>query len=175
MPSGGARIGAGRPSKLTPTLQKALCGYLERGHTIEGATGLVGIHRDTYFSWMDRGNSARTLRDQGKPVPRLELPYMTFADAVGLARNHGEGWLTEQVLEAAEGGAKDKHLKRWQAYMTMLERTRSDRWRRRAAAEFVAQKDAAPAMFTFDPEKLSTDELAELGVLLAKAAPTVED
>jgi hypothetical protein len=175
MPSGGARIGAGRPSKLTPQLSAKLCHYLERGHTIEGATGMVGIHRDTYYGWIEHGHAARVLRAQGRPVPRAELPYLAFTDAAELARNYGEGWLFEQMLEAAEGGAKDKHLKRWQAYMTALERTRSDRWRRRAAAEFVAQKDAAPAMFTFDPEKLSTDELAELGVLLAKAAPTAED
>lgn len=151
-------------SKLDADLRERLCGYLGRGHTIEGATGLCGIHRDTYYGWLERGREARTLRLQGRPVPRAELPFLALLDAVELARNHGEGWLFEQMLDS------DRTV--WTKFATALERTRPDRWRRRSSTEYTTQPaSATPIMFTFDPEKLNTDELDALRVLLAKAAP----
>jgi hypothetical protein len=154
--------------KMTVKLVDELCDLFRKGITIEGATGIVGIHKSTYFDWRERGNAARALREQGKPVPRHELPYLHFVDKVDLARNYGEGWLQQQLLEAI---ADPKTRGQWQGYMTMLERTRPDRFRRRAAAEYIAQKPQTPAEFTFDPQKLSNDELDSLQVLLEKARP----
>lgn len=169
-----ARRRAGAPSKLTAALRDELARLLGRGHTINGACGLVGIHKSTYFDWIERGSIERMKLEKGTPLNHEERGYVLFADAVELARDHGEGWLFEQMLEAAEGSASDKHLKRWQAYMTALERSRPDRWRRRAAAEFMQERNAPPAMLTFDPEKLDTEELRQLQTLMAKAAPSEE-
>lgn len=155
--------------KFTPQTRAAICDRLRKGLTVEGATGLAGIHRDTYYGWLEKGNAARALRDQGKPVPRRELPFLHFADDVDLARAHGEGFLTERALEAI---ANPKDFGRWQGYVTLLERTRPDRWRRRASTEYAAVKaDTGRAEFTFDPTKLTNDELEELRGLLTKAAP----
>lgn len=159
-------------AKLTSKLRDDLCEKLKQGQTIEGATGLVGIHRSTFYDWLERGHAARAFREQGKAVPRNELAYLHFVDAVELARNHGEGWLHEKALEAI---ANPKEGGRWQGYVTLLERTRPDRWRRRASSEYAPKvADAPPSVFTFDPQKLSNDELRQLEVLLEKAQPREE-
>ena len=59
---------SGRPSKLTSEVQASIVGAIEQGNFAEVAAALAGIHRDTFYSWMDRGK-------------RGEAPYSDFSDA----------------------------------------------------------------------------------------------
>lgn len=152
-------------ARLTPQLTAKLCGYFERGHTIEGGAGLVGIHKTTFHRWMRRGEDARAVLEEGLDVTAEDRRYARFVDAVELARAHGEGWLHERALEAM---ANPKDFGRWQGYVTLLERTRPDRWRRRASSEYAEPHGAKPAR-QLDVTKLDRAERAQLRELLAKA------
>lgn len=104
---------SGRPSKLTPEVQASIVASIEQGNFAEVAAALAGIHRDTFFSWMDRGK-------------RGEAPYSDFSDSVLRARAKAEG---DAVQEVRAGFADPKTgAERAQWY---LERAHSDRWGRR--------------------------------------------
>lgn len=120
-------------SKLTPALTERLCEHLRRGHYIEPACAAVGIHRDTYRAWRDKGRDAEALRQEGRPVPATQQAYLDFLDATEDARAFGEHWLVEQALQAAENKSAT-----WTAYVTILERSRPERWRRRGQLEDLA-------------------------------------
>lgn len=181
----------GGRSKLTAELAETIFALLRRGHYLESAVAYAGIHRDTHFGWVERGNAARALAGQ-RPIPeayptsadheaavrewqakmRAGKPYRDYVDGLEEARAFGEAWLVEQVLEAADPTVKGAHLKRWQAYMTILERSRRDRWGRRSAVEHgTPDGKPFPVSHVFDPSKLSTDELEQLKLLLELARP----
>lgn len=178
-------------TKLTPTIRQELVEYLKRGHYKRSAAALVGIHRDTLEEWERRGAKAKEiishppLRDDyldeetfeqaeldWKTLVRRERPYAELADATQQAYDYGEGWLMEQILEAADPATKKTYQKRWQAYMTILERSRRDRWSRRSITEY-GNADGKPfeVSHSFDPSKLSLDELEQLKLLLDRARP----
>lgn len=177
--------------KLTPARAKKIFDLLKRGHYTEAAVAYAGVHKDTFYGWIERGNEARALADQ-RPVAEqyqtaadhaaavadweaklaAKQVYLDFLAGLEHAKSFGEAWLTEQVLEAADPASKQTYQKRWQAYMTILERTRRDRWSRRSAVEHgTADGKPFPVSHVFDPSKLSVDELEQLKLLLERAKP----
>lgn len=153
------------PAKLTPAVHKSIVSDIERGQYIVAACAKAGIHRDTFYAWIERGQLARADREAGKRIAKTEQPYLDFLEATELARDAGEAWLVDQLLDAA---ADPKGRGQWTAYMTLLERTRPDRFRR---PQQVQPTGGSPATLTFDPKKLSADELDQLEQLLVKARP----
>jgi len=176
-------------AKLTPDLAEQLFALLRRGHFAADAAAYIGIHRSTLYDWRDRGAAARKLAEQ-RPVPeqfetvtahraavtewrrklKAETPYLKFAEGLELARDHGAAWLVEQILDMALN-PRDKQQK-WGALMTILERTRRDQWGKRTAVEHGTQ-DGKPLQVThtFDPSKLTDDELEIAARLFEKAQP----
>lgn len=114
---------AGRPSKLTDQLADQLCAHLRTGHYIETACALVGISKQSLYTWLKNG--AR-LRDQGIALSKLGahdrrcvefLDAVERADAEALDRDMlrltalGRGGLeTTEVREVTtpEGKVKEK-------------------------------------------------------------------
>ena len=47
-------------SKLTPELSAKLCEALEKGYSIPAACSVVGIVKQTYFNWYNRGHEAKS-------------------------------------------------------------------------------------------------------------------
>ena len=47
-------------AKLTPEVSDKICEALEKGHSIKGACGCVGIHETTYYNWYNRGQEAKS-------------------------------------------------------------------------------------------------------------------
>ena len=47
-------------AKLTPEVSEKICEALEKGHSIKGACGHVGIHETTYYNWYNRGKEAKS-------------------------------------------------------------------------------------------------------------------
>lgn len=155
-------------SKLTPTLVDELCTYLRRGHYVLSACAFVGINRATYYRWEGHGKDARALQTEGRPVPKALDAYLDFLDRVEIARDYGEAWLAEMTLKAA---ANPRDHGRWQAYMTMLERSRPDRWARKLRDPRAGDDGKPKTPPLIDPSKLSDDELDTLEGLLEKAQP----
>ena len=67
----------GRPTKLTPEMEKQLATYLAAGVPRTHAAEAVGIHRETLRSWTARGEE--WLDAPLEEVPESEQPYARFA------------------------------------------------------------------------------------------------
>ena len=102
----------GRPTKLTPELQADLVRALASGAFIEAAGEYVGIHPDTYYGWMRRG------QDEG------EGPFFEFSETIKKARSAVTLRMAGRILAAADDGT-------WQAGAWWLERSHPDQYGRR--------------------------------------------
>ncbi len=89
-------------AKLTPELSKVFCEALSKGHSIEGACGIVGINRQTYHNWYNRGEKARSGKykqfycdvetARSKAVSNVEQPIL---DAIPTDVNSAKWWLSK--------------------------------------------------------------------------------
>lgn len=105
---------AGRPTKLTPALQKRIIQHIEAGNTAENACLLSGITDSTYYLWLKKGEAG-------------ESPYSDFSVAVKAARAVAE----DRALQIIQSASLDS----WQAAAWYLERTRSRQYGRRNIVE----------------------------------------
>lgn len=74
----------GRPTKLTPELQEAICEEVRNGIFPETAAQKCGVHRATWYRWQALGRDG-------------EEPYSDLCDAVARARAEAEIDLVKTV------------------------------------------------------------------------------
>jgi hypothetical protein len=110
-----------RRTSLTPTVAATIIDCVRAGNYANVAAAAAGIHRATYFAWMNRGESASDALSGGDTVDDVELIYAEFHDRVRQAEAEAEMTAVASVREAKGG---------WQAHMTYLERRFPVRWRR---------------------------------------------
>lgn len=126
----------GRPTKLTPGLQKRIVGAIRRGCYIETAAALTEVHRDTFYEWMKRG------------ARETEGIYQVFSVAVERALADSEREDLAVVEKASRGyevvktkvviykdGTTEETTEKstkfdWQAAAWRLERRFPERWGR---------------------------------------------
>jgi hypothetical protein len=101
----------GRPTKLTPQVQKRICAAIKAGNYASVAARAAGITEATFHNWMKAGEG----QESGE--------FFEFFEAVKKAEAEREVTLVKFV--------KLNALNNWQAAMTMLERLHPDRWGRR--------------------------------------------
>lgn len=94
----------GRPSKLTPDVHEAIIRSLVFGASDFAACTAAGIAERTFYGWMERGQDAEDLEDEGLPVAGIEIPYMQFAQDVRQARGHAVS-SAESMLFFSDPGA----------------------------------------------------------------------
>ena len=87
-----------RPTKLTADVQRTLVFALQEGATVEHACDYAGIHKDTFYEWLKRG-------DAGEPA------YADFSDAVTRAR--GQGVVTDLLTISNAVRAGDWKASAW--------------------------------------------------------------
>ena len=104
-------MAGGRPTKLTPEVQKQICDAIEAGNYIETAAAYAGINKDTLYRWLRDGARAK----KGKKK--------NFSDAVQKALAKSEMRDVYIIGKAAEN--------QWQAAAWRLERKFPDRWGRK--------------------------------------------
>jgi transposase len=101
-----------RQTALTPKVAERILGFLRQGNYIEVSAKGAGIHRDTFYGWMQR---ART----GKPE---DAKFADFAEQVDVALAEAEARDLQTILIASKES--------WQAAAWRLERRYPDRWSR---------------------------------------------
>lgn len=115
----------GRPTKLTPDLQKKITDAVRAGNYIETAAAYAGISKVTLYDWMKRGNKNQNgiFRD--------------FLNAIEKAMAESEVRDVALIAKAAQ--------ENWQAAAWRLERKNYERWGRkdRLQAELTG-KDGGP-------------------------------
>jgi hypothetical protein len=99
---------AGRPTKLTPEVQKRLCDAIAAGNYREAACSYAGIDKATFSRWIARGEQAKT------------GPFCDFCNAVQKA---------EADAEVAIVAQWQQHMpENWQACRDFLARRFPERW-----------------------------------------------
>lgn len=81
--------------KLTPQLRNKLSEAIAKGHSIEGACGIVGINRTTYYDWYHKGENEEA--DE----------YVQFKCAMDIAHNEATHLMESIVIESAVENVKD--------------------------------------------------------------------
>lgn len=84
--------GRGRPTKLTPEAQRAICESIALSIPNKYASEEAGIDEDTFALWMRKGREGRA-------------PYAAFYRAVTRARASAVKSLTVRVLGGGKGSA----------------------------------------------------------------------
>ncbi len=108
----------GRPTKLSPALQKKIVTTIRKGNYREVAACLVGLAPETLSRWMSRDDQ----------------PYMDFRQAVLEAEQLAEMRAVELIMRAA---AKDANHAKW-----WLERKFPHRWGRKDRHEASRDRSA---------------------------------
>lgn len=94
----------GRPTALTPATHDAIVKAVAAGNWLTVAAETNGIARSTVYGWTARGQAAADLRDQGKPIPPAELPFLRFLDDLVRARARAEDKIRATIDLCIEGG-----------------------------------------------------------------------
>jgi hypothetical protein len=92
----------GRPSALTPEIEGQILSMLRQGLPLAVAAEASGVHRDTVFGWVERGDD-----EDGEH----RAFYAPFSDAYRKAKAQGAAYLHGLVFEAARGDKKAKRAK----------------------------------------------------------------
>ncbi len=87
-----------RPCKLSDAVQRTLTFALGEGASVEHACDYAGIHKDTFYAWLKRGEDG-------------EEGFSDFADAVTRAR--GQGVVTDLCAISDAVRAHDWHAAAW--------------------------------------------------------------
>lgn len=126
---------AGRPTKLTKELIEEIAQYLRAGNYIETTAALVGIHRDSIYEWLKRGNAEidRVSKSNRSRIRKKEEIFVEFTDTVKKAQAQSEAMLVGLIGQAAQ--------KNWTAAAWRLERKYPDKWGRTERNVATAQDD----------------------------------
>ena len=111
-------MAVGRPTKLTPDLQAAVCRHLASGCYVCTACELVGISEKTLSNWKQRGADG-------------EEPFVSFVQALKEAEAKAE----ERAVLLVQAAMPND----WKAAMTWLERKFPDRWSRNEKREIMGK------------------------------------
>ena len=105
----------GRPSKLTPAVQKKIIEAIRNGNYYNAACAYAGIQYQTFWEWMKRGEKAKS----GK--------HFQFFQEVKKAEAEAEARIVALW--------QSKIPKDWRAAQVFLERRYPDRWSRKEKVE----------------------------------------
>ena len=90
-------------AKLTPELSSRFCEAISKGHSIGAACAIVGISRQTYYNWYDKGKTAKSSKykqfycdvdnAEDKATHRAEKPII---DAIPHDAREAKWWLIKR-------------------------------------------------------------------------------
>src|SRR5262245_51684981 len=86
----------GRRTKLTAGVQQAIATAIAAGVPFGTACRLAGIHRDSGYAWLQRGEHDRM---QGRTTR-----FSDFSDAIAHARAQDEARCILRIAQAGQGG-----------------------------------------------------------------------
>ncbi len=108
----------GRPTKLTPEVQKAICDALERGEVHVHAIEHGGIGETTYYEWLAKGEEGLK-------------PYAEFRAATMRAEARGRKKIFDQIQTQVEHD--------WRAGAWLLERRYSEHYGKAARVDLKVE------------------------------------
>ena len=100
-----------RPGKLNAETVETIVQRIRVAAPVTAAAEAAGVSRETYYAWLERGNSTRP----------ADKPYREFRLAIEQALAESEAALVQRLQNAAAKGS-------WQAAQYLLEQRHSDNW-----------------------------------------------
>jgi len=145
-----------RPTKLTTEVEERILQAIRSSNYPQTAAAFAGVHRSSYFRWMERGDPSGTAA--------ADRRYRAFRAGVEQAQAEAE---VRDVTMIAKAGERD-----WRARAWSLERRHPERWARRAATEeevSLLERALAAAGNSYRVASLPEPEQNELARLLDRA------
>jgi hypothetical protein len=133
-------VATGRPTKLTPKVQQAICDAVRNGNYYEAAATSAGIEYRTFRNWVERGEQ----EDAGI--------YFQFVQSLRAAEAEAE---TKLVAEWRAQVPED-----WRAARDLLARRHPERWGPKDRLTLAGDRDA-PLAVTIEALALAHRELQE--------------
>lgn len=146
MPETPAKKKTGRHTLLNDTRKEAIATMLRAGAYVDDACRAVGIHRATFYNWMQRGNIQRERLNAGLDVEENETQYLDFLDTVEEADAEGIISHVMNIDNSAKNGT-------WQASAWILERKQPKKWGRYDRTE-ITGADGGPIQINVSTEEL---------------------
>ncbi len=114
-----------RPTKLTPTVHKAIVESVRKGNYAGTAAEAAGIHKRTFFRWMARGEEHTPEPDEHGEMDESKIPvgeagFVLLCHDVMRASAEAEAKVVGIVLDAAPTD--------WRAGTEWLRRKHKERW-----------------------------------------------
>jgi len=142
----------GRPSSLTPDVQKKIVSAIAIGGYIETAAAFAGVSKPTLYDWLKRGNRELDSQKKGNLPNKKELKFVRFLNAANKAIAENE----LKSLDRLEAAAMDGE---WRVDTWMLERKHPTKWGNKlSVAPSEGHKDADDSI-----NDIIADELEKLG------------
>lgn len=139
----------GRPTKLDDARAARLLDAIRTGNYFDTACAVAGVHRDTAYGWVRRGQAeaerrqagltAADRRENNLPTAASEQKYVDFSDALTTARGELEQRMVGAVVRSSVGGSVTKQVKRTLKDGTVEEETTVTAPDGRVALEFLAR------------------------------------
>lgn len=136
----------GRHTLLNETRKEAISTMLKAGAYVDDACRAVGIHRATFYNWMQRGNVQRERLNAGLEIEPNEAQYLDFLDTVEEADAEGIIGHLMNIDNAAKNGT-------WQASAWILERKQPKKWGRYDRTE-ISGPDGGAIQINVSTEEL---------------------
>lgn len=125
----------GRKPKLTKEVTERAVQAIKAGNYNVVAAQFAGVTERTFYSWIEKGESAERKSLDGETLTDDEASYLHFLQSIRSARNELEVRHTLSVNKAAE--------KDWRAAAWFLERSFPSRWGRNLRAEVTGRDGGA--------------------------------
>lgn len=122
-------------TKFTPERVAVIFEGLSNGYPKSTSAELAGITRQTLDNWLNRGKEANEKLGEGEPLGTEEERYLYFYYGV---KQSMVGWEKEAIEAIKEAGFQRGN---WQALMTLLERTRPERYGRHQQVDHSVETD----------------------------------
>ena len=119
---------------------------LRAGSYVDDACRAVGIHRATFYNWMQRGNVQRERLNAGLEIEPDEQIFLEFLDTVEEADAEGIIGHLMNIDHAAKNGT-------WQASAWILERKQPRKWGRFERTE-ISGPEGGPIHINVSTEEL---------------------
>ncbi len=103
----------GRPTLLTPELQKQLFDLRAAGNHVKTCCQAIGLSEDAYYKWIDQGKTDRT--------EKKDTRYSEFVESQARAHGLHKASLLQMIATKGQGEKGD-----WRALAWILERTNPD-------------------------------------------------
>lgn len=114
-----------RRATITPEIITLIEAEVKKAHWPKVVARKLGVHGNTFTSWMKKGEDAHINDEGSKPSDPLFL-YRQLYERIEEAEAEAEMTLLNNCREQAALGKTS-----WNGFLTTLERRFSDRWRRR--------------------------------------------